>query len=264
MTEVLGAVVRLEPPWEALPADVPPPIRTLLQSCLVKDPRQRVADISIALFVLDKAASLAAPAIVPATTATGTPRQPLWKRAIPAAAALIVGAALATGAWWSFRPSTPPAVVTRFPFTLPEGQNFTALNRQAVVISPDGTQIVYVANNRLYLRSTSEFEARAIPGTEETQGAGLSNPVFSPDGRSIAFWSGADQTLKRIAVSGGAAVTICPADIAPGNKLGPRRDRVWAGSRRQRRHARVSERRHTGSSRQRQRRRAGVWSPDTA
>ena len=60
MTDVLGAVVRLEPQWEALPSDVPLPIRTLLQSCLVKDPRRRVADISTALFVLDKSAVLAA------------------------------------------------------------------------------------------------------------------------------------------------------------------------------------------------------------
>jgi serine/threonine protein kinase len=55
MTDVLGAVVRLEPNWEALPPDVPPLVRTLLQGCLVKDPRRRVADISTALFVLDKA-----------------------------------------------------------------------------------------------------------------------------------------------------------------------------------------------------------------
>ena len=39
--------------------DVPQPVRTLLQSCLVKDRRHRVADISTALFVLEKAASLA-------------------------------------------------------------------------------------------------------------------------------------------------------------------------------------------------------------
>src|SRR5207237_1358533 len=38
------------------------------------------------------------------------------------------------------------------------------------------------------------------------------NPVFSPDGRSIAFWSSADQSLKKIAVTGGAAVTLCPAE----------------------------------------------------
>ena len=36
--------------------------------------------------------------------------------------------------------------------------------------------------------------------------------MFSPDGRSIVFWSAADGTLKRIAVAGGAAVTICQAD----------------------------------------------------
>src|SRR5262249_40874580 len=52
LTDTLAAVVKLEPPWDALPSDVPPPIRTLLHGCLAKDPRQRVADISIALFVL--------------------------------------------------------------------------------------------------------------------------------------------------------------------------------------------------------------------
>jgi hypothetical protein len=42
-------------------AEISPAIRTLLQSCLTKDRRHRVADISTALFVLDKAASLARP-----------------------------------------------------------------------------------------------------------------------------------------------------------------------------------------------------------
>ena len=59
-TEVLGAVVRLEPNWEALSSDVPPPIRTLLQSCLVKDRGKRIADIAVALFVLDHQAGIAA------------------------------------------------------------------------------------------------------------------------------------------------------------------------------------------------------------
>src|SRR5438128_4057193 len=40
MTDVLGAVVRLEPDWSRVPAAVPPAIRTLLQGCLVKDRRQ--------------------------------------------------------------------------------------------------------------------------------------------------------------------------------------------------------------------------------
>ena len=61
--------------------------------------------------------------------------------------------------------------------------------------------MVYAAEGRLYLRSMSDFEARAIPGTDEAI-----NPVFSPDGQSLVFW--ADSALKRIAVSGGTAVTI--------------------------------------------------------
>src|SRR5262249_44419125 len=46
---------------------------------------------------------------------------------------------------------------------------------------------------------------------EITPGEGT-NPIFSPDGRSIAFRSGADGMLKRVDVRGGAAVRICPAD----------------------------------------------------
>src|SRR5437868_1182778 len=63
VTEVLGAVVRLEPDWQVLPADVPPPLRTLLQRCLVKDRRNRIGDIAAARFVLDHQAEGAAPSI---------------------------------------------------------------------------------------------------------------------------------------------------------------------------------------------------------
>ena len=38
------------------------------------------------------------------------------------------------------------------------------------------------------------------------------NPAFSPDGRFIVFWATADRTLKTVAVTGGAAVTVCQAD----------------------------------------------------
>jgi hypothetical protein len=34
MTDVLGAVVRLEPDWKAVPSDVTPAVRTLLRSFL--------------------------------------------------------------------------------------------------------------------------------------------------------------------------------------------------------------------------------------
>jgi Tol biopolymer transport system component len=92
-------------------------------------------------------------------------------------------------------------------FTLPTDQEFTNTGRQLIATSPDGLQLVYVADNRLYLKASGNSQPAAVPGTEVRQG--LTNPVFSPDGRSIAFWSGADQTFKRIPVEGGSAVTIC-------------------------------------------------------
>ena len=50
--ETLAAVIKSEPDWNALPADIPPAVRTLIERCLEKDPRRRVAESSTASFVL--------------------------------------------------------------------------------------------------------------------------------------------------------------------------------------------------------------------
>jgi eukaryotic-like serine/threonine-protein kinase len=45
VADTLGAVMRGEPDWTALPAETPPPVRTLLRRCLEKDRARRLADI---------------------------------------------------------------------------------------------------------------------------------------------------------------------------------------------------------------------------
>ena len=56
----------------------------------------------------------------------------------------------------------------------------------------------------------SEPQARPIPGTLGTTTPSF--PAFSPDSQSVAFFTGTgDQSIKKIAVSGGAGITICPA-----------------------------------------------------
>jgi len=79
-----------------------------------------------------------------------------------------------------------------------------------IAISPDGTQIAYTANVRLWVRSMSDTEARPIAGADGS--VTPINPVFSPDGRSIAYYAGGEGVLRKIAVTGGAPVTLCPAD----------------------------------------------------
>jgi len=203
VSDTLAAVLRGAPEWTALPADVPPLIRILLQRCLEKDRRQRIADISTALFVMKELREMPADL----TESTAAPR-PLWRRAIPILVTAIVVAAVTGAAVWNLRSPAPPTV-SRSRFILPEGHQFTNPGRLMVAISPDGTQMVYVANNRLYLRSLGELEARPIPGTEIAQGP-VWNPVFSPDGGSVAYMtlSGGTTTIHRIAVGGGTPVTV--------------------------------------------------------
>ncbi len=211
-TEVLGAVVRLEPNYSALPADVPAPVRTLLQSCLVKDPRRRVADISTALFVLDKAGSLAPP--VAATSATSVTSAATAARrgrvAWTVASVAVLGmAAMAVPTLRYLRQTPQPEpAVTRFTIAPPDGVGIGG----PPMISPDGTRVVFAgtgARAALYVRPLEALEAQRLPATE---GAFL--PFWSPDSKSVGFF--ADEKLKKIDVAGGPAVTVCDAPAGRG------------------------------------------------
>ena len=207
INETVAAVLRDEPDWRALPAGTPASIRRLLRRCLEKDRRRRLADAADARLELDEAAAESTAPIATSTASNPVPR-PLWQRAAPIVAAVLIGALAAGTALRRFTPAVAPSVA-RFTLTLPEGQEYTNTGRPVVAISPDGTRIAYVANQRLYARGLWEAEAKLIPGTDF--GSAILNPVFSPDGQMLAFWQIADATIKRIALVGGTAVTICRA-----------------------------------------------------
>jgi eukaryotic-like serine/threonine-protein kinase len=202
-SDTLASVLKSEPDWTALPTDVSPAIRTLLRRCLAKDRRQRIADMSVASFVLTESATL------PMLSGVSPGAHAGWWRAAVVTAAVIGTASIVGLAAWIRWPSSTERPVAQFSFRLPAGQQFTNIGRRVVAISPDGSQVAYVANSRIYLRSMSEFDSHVVPGTEVREGA--LNPVFSPDGGSLAFFSNADQTLRRVALTGGAPVMICPA-----------------------------------------------------
>jgi eukaryotic-like serine/threonine-protein kinase len=121
-TEMIASVMKTTPNWSALPADVPVHIVTLIQRCLEKDRKKRIADISIALFLIDE------PAIwSPATSAILAPvtlPRPIWRRAIPFVVTALLAGALVGGVAWKLRPSAAPSTITRFPMMLAEGQRF--------------------------------------------------------------------------------------------------------------------------------------------
>jgi Tol biopolymer transport system component len=210
VSDTLAFILTREPDWAMLPADTPPLIRRLLRRCLQKDRRRRLADAADARLEIEEASTVPAAADGAATPLEAAPR-PLWRSAVPVVITAVVVFALTAGAMWRLRPSVP-APVTRFAIALPDGQQLTPIGR-GIAMSPAGTHIVYIANRRLYLRSLSDLEVRPITGVDNAGGT-PGNPVFSPDGRSIAYAEGG--TIKRIALSGGAAVTVCEADTPAG------------------------------------------------
>jgi eukaryotic-like serine/threonine-protein kinase len=201
-SDTLAAVLRSDPPWDALPPSLPGPIDMLLKGCLEKNPRDRISDMSIALFVLKHEPSrpLAVPTHAPA---------PAWKRAWPlaaiVAASATLGAAAAVGLWR--HSSAPEMRVARFALPMTDGRTLT-LSRRSVAVSPDGSHIAYTADGRIYIRPIAEAEARRLPGADP----GIL-PAFSPDGQSIVFWVNAE--LKRISIAGGVPVSVCATTPAP-------------------------------------------------
>ena len=111
---------------------------------------------------------------------------------------------------WFLKPIPPPEPkhTMRFEYELPVGQQLRGGPigdlQTNMAVSPDGTQLVYTTWEGLYLHSINELDARLISGTE-----GSYQPCFSPDSQWIGYLSGADQKLKKVAISGGAPVVVC-------------------------------------------------------
>ena len=204
VTETLAAILKGDPDWEALPVTTPPNIRFALRRCLEREVGRRFRDVGDALIGIDEMAT------------TPRPQGPvagrtIWKPAALSLLGLIILASIGLFALWRLH-TTVPLKIIRFSCLLPEDQRFLATAWRLLAISPDGTTFVYEANGQLYLKRMSEAESRVVPGTEQF----INNPFFSPDNQWIGFYSRMDGALKKIPVSGGAAVTICKASNPSG------------------------------------------------
>jgi eukaryotic-like serine/threonine-protein kinase len=194
ITDTLAAVVRAEPEWSRLPVALSPPLRVFLRSCLEKDPKARLGDVRDMRLALDGAFdSLAARDPVPST-----PKDSWFRdhRSIAALALVALSVSL-TGLAWSRRADGD---ADAFPYRLEIASTADA-RFGATALSPDGRAIVAVGRSpgtpaMLYLRRLDQAAARPIPGT-----IGGTDPVFSPDGGSIAYIANRS-TLMKIALDG--------------------------------------------------------------
>jgi len=204
----LANVIKEDPDWAQLPAQLPAQIRRLLRRCLTKDPRNRLRDIGEARIAIEEAISAPQGEAVGATTMVAAPAaRSAW---IPWAAAGVLGLALAATLWALWPRSAPPAPPVRLNVQLSADVSIVFNRAASVVLSPDGTTVAFLAQKpssdppRLFLRRLDQLEATALSATE-----GARHFFFSPDGKWIGFF--ANDKLKKISATGGAAVTLCDA-----------------------------------------------------
>ncbi len=210
VTEILAAVVMREPDWTALPARIPSTIRTLLSRCLRKDKRQRLPDAGAARLEIEEAIS--APKDSGATQAAPASPNKLLLAVGAVAAVLVVLLGVTSRGWWrSARPVEHPLV--RLDVDLGPDVSLGPNRGTDTILSPDGTQLVYVSQGRLFTRRLDQPNATELAGTQ-----GAFEPFFSPDGQWVAFFT--SSKLQKISVEGGSAITLCAAPVGMGGSWG--------------------------------------------
>jgi Tol biopolymer transport system component len=263
VADVLAAILEREPDWEALPPATPLSVKRLLRQCLERDRKKRRRDIGDVILDLDSgsvadaaathdrrsrvsgkivaaAAVIAAIAITglaivlvraPATTAASATPPTLTRLtsdagftadpAISRDGALVAYASDRAGdnqldIWVQQTAGSAPIRVTHDSF-----------DEREPSFSPDGSRIVFRSERNgggIYVVPTLGNEAPRFLA------AGGRRPRFSPDGRSIAYWTGTSIGLSTragsyrtfvVPVAGGA-----PRDIAA--RLTAARYPVWS------------------------------------
>ncbi len=199
VSDVLASVLAREPNWAQLPASLSPTLGLYIRRSLNKDSKQRIGDIRDVRLALEGAFEAADPSAGPFAARS--------RVAIVAASALGVGAIVAGAlVWFAMRaaPLVPAPIwrVTISPQSQAEALTVNGVDRD-LAITPDGSRVIYVGNGgtQLFVRALDALEPVAVFN-------GLPHgPFVSPDGQWIGFFDGLG-TLKRVAVTGGPAITI--------------------------------------------------------
>jgi eukaryotic-like serine/threonine-protein kinase len=202
---LIGSILKDEPPAISTIAPMTPPaLDRLVQTCLAKDPEDRIQtahDVNLQLKWIAEGGSQAG--VAAPLVASRRRRDRVSWAILGALAGLLLGAA---AVWAVARRIGGTQPVTRLAVAIPTGDSFVMDNYSTVAISPDGRRLVYVGRRsdkrQLFLRALDAAEVAPIVGTE-----GAYSPFFSPDGRWVGF--SVEGKLKKVALSGGEPVVIC-------------------------------------------------------
>ena len=205
---IVAAILAADPPpISTVQPMSPPALEKVVKGCLAKDPEERLQtahDVKLQLKWIAEGGSQAG---VPAPLASQrkTRERILWSASAFLAMACLALAVIHFGQ----TKATQPAIHTYIP--APEKSTFAFVGDHTgpLVISPDGTRLVYAAlspdgKQMLWLRPLEAASSQRLPGTEDA-----AYPFWSPDSRFIGFF--AEGKLKTIAAVGGPAQVLCDA-----------------------------------------------------
>jgi serine/threonine protein kinase/Tol biopolymer transport system component len=221
VADTLACILTREPDWTTLPADTPPLIRRLLRRCLEKERRRRLDSAADARMEIEEALTAPSPADAAAAQREAAPRL-AWSRALTwTLAASTLGLAIALvlllAPWRASRGVEQPLVRLDVDLGADVSLAASAPEGASVIISPDGTRIVYVSASsgraRLVTRRLDQPRATDLEGTE-----GASGPFFSPDGRWVGFF--ARGKLSKVPVEGGLVAPLSDVPIVFGASWG--------------------------------------------
>jgi eukaryotic-like serine/threonine-protein kinase len=176
-TDAVAEILKSEPAWEALPADVPPPVRRLLRRCLQKDPRWRLQHIGDARLELHEAGT-------PDARRDGAEPPRSRRSALAWGMAAVSTAVVALALMALFGPRADTA--SRDPMRFSTVTNFSGVEAQPS-FSPDGRSIAFVSNRGgqwdIYVGLVTGGSLIRI-----TEDVNLeTTPRWSPDGTRILF-----------------------------------------------------------------------------
>lgn len=208
---VISSTLKDDPePVSVTNSAAPHLLNRVVRRCMGKDPRSRyqsVLDVGHDLsdsrneHEAGPAAGAAGDVSRPGSAVTFL-RSPV---VLGACAACLVAGSLVAAALMGALGEKPAAPLRKFQMDLDN------LGRDNAAISPDGSLLAYVRENRLWVRFLDQDEGRAIPGTED-----IERIFWSPDSRRIGYLAG--RSLWKVSADGGGQVHLC--DLPEGGLMG--------------------------------------------
>lgn len=206
VSDVLASVLKTEPDWTVLPADLPTPVRRLLRRCLEKDPKKRLRDVGEGMLQLDEGLAAGSTTSVimrlDGGGSHGGTTPPLWRRAAPMAATAAATTIIVAAVVLLRLPPPPPAPLTMRSLHSPAqaAPLFSSQAQRDLAISADGRRIAYVAYlgspggavPAIHVRRLDQLEAVPLRGASQAMA-----PFFSADGEWVGFTDLSNEDVLR-------------------------------------------------------------------